>query len=434
MKTNKRLICTAAALVMAFGCTGTVPGGVFEDMAITASAETVTSEDGRFQYDLVFGEAHITKYLETDPDVVIPSEIDGHEVAEVKSIGRYEQDKTIKSIVFPDTIKTIGSFQMLVGLEKVTLGKNVTVIGGSAFSDCYALKEINFPNGLKTIGGGAFSRTGLENITLPDTLTEIGGNAFAYTKISSITIPDSVTSLGWHTFACCPNLETVVLSDNLTTVDFPTVFAGCEKIKSFNIPKSCTEFYGPDNSQIGETLEIAGLETLGGFESNQNLKKVKLDCKTISGFNGCEHLESVEFGSNVREISGFFNCTSLMSVTIPKNVTKIDASFGAYGETYAQQHYKGFTIYCYKGTAGAEYAEKCAEKYGYKVVYLEDTVKGDVNGDNTVDVDDLVLVQKAVAGWKIDENSKNAADVTGDGVVDVDDIIYIQKKVAGWKV
>ena len=59
---------------------------------------------------------------------------------------------------------------------------------------------------------------------------------------------------------------------------------------------------------------------------------------------------------------------------------------------------------------------------------------GDIDGSGEIDVDDLIILQKIVAGWKVDEKYKKVADLDEDGDTDVDDLILLQKKVAGWNV
>ncbi|MCR5122591.1 MAG: hypothetical protein K6B74_09260 [Ruminococcus sp.] len=58
---------------------------------------------------------------------------------------------------------------------------------------------------------------------------------------------------------------------------------------------------------------------------------------------------------------------------------------------------------------------------------------GDVDNDNDVDIDDLTLLQKSVAGWRVSINKKNA-DVYPDGDIDIYDLAVLQQYIAGWKV
>ena len=60
------------------------------------------------------------------------------------------------------------------------------------------------------------------------------------------------------------------------------------------------------------------------------------------------------------------------------------------------------------------------------------TVKGDVTGDNRVDIQDLRAVLRVVCDKEtLDETKELAADVTGDGKVDIQDLRMILRYVCG---
>jgi hypothetical protein len=60
---------------------------------------------------------------------------------------------------------------------------------------------------------------------------------------------------------------------------------------------------------------------------------------------------------------------------------------------------------------------------------------GDVDKSGGIpDINDVVLLQKIVAGWKVPEADRKAADVDGDGDISVFDITLLQKFIAGWRV
>lgn len=72
---------------------------------------------------------------------------------------------------------------------------------------------------------------------------------------------------------------------------------------------------------------------------------------------------------------------------------------------------------------------------GCEVTVLETTgsrLPGDINGDNLVDVQDVVLVTRHVLNYStLDENQLQVADVNNDGIVDVRDVTLIMQFTLG---
>ncbi|MDE5557626.1 MAG: leucine-rich repeat protein, partial [Ruminococcus sp.] len=66
------------------------------------------------------------------------------------------------------------------------------------------------------------------------------------------------------------------------------------------------------------------------------------------------------------------------------------------------------------------------------VIEKEDnSLPGDVNGDGTVNLKDVVLVRRYIAdGWSVDHD-ENVADVNNDGTVNLKDVVLIRRYIAG---
>ena len=62
-----------------------------------------------------------------------------------------------------------------------------------------------------------------------------------------------------------------------------------------------------------------------------------------------------------------------------------------------------------------------------------DGLPGDANDDGSVTVDDVLLIQQHIAGWKVNINTINA-NVTADNDITIEDALLIQQKIAGWNV
>jgi len=154
-------------------------------------------------------------------------------------------------------------------LTSVRLGANVEIIDDYAFFKCKDLATVTFVAGskLETIGGNAFTETGLTSIEIPASVTEIGGGAFA---------------------SC----------DDLTTITFAS----------------------------GSVLEIIGVNTF--YESGLTIIEIPAGVTEIDKetFYGCENLVTVTFapGSKLKTIGeSAFNTTDLNGIEIPAGVTEI---------------------------------------------------------------------------------------------------------------
>ena len=119
--------------------------------------------------------------------------------------------------------------------------------------------------------------------------------------------------------------------------------------------------------------------------------------------------------------------TILRSVVIPSSVTTID--YGAFANCTS------LTAVNYTGTAtqwGAisiKGANEALNIVNYN--YVPPYKLGDINSDNTVNLDDVVVLAQKVAGWSIDCNTA-ALNVNGDNSVTLDDVVHLAQYVAGW--
>lgn len=97
----------------------------------------------------------------------------------------------------------------------VELPSTVTNISQMAFSNYTALRSINLPEGLETIGSYAFQKTKELDVVLPNTLTTIGMYAFNYNGTKILTIPASVTLIDNYAFQDCA-LEKIIFEGHPT--------------------------------------------------------------------------------------------------------------------------------------------------------------------------------------------------------------------------
>lgn len=214
------------------------------------ATERATSADGRFEYVLrQDGTAEISKYLGSDEQLNIPSELDGHPVTAIRyyaffmcrslknvtiadgviSIDRFAfaACDSLKSVTIPDSVKEIdmNPFAYCNQLANIIVSPDhpyLSVIDGAliskpdkqliCFPGAFQMETCVIPPGVRIIGVGAFYEFDrLKSVTIPNSVTEIKAGAFfSCSGLKSMTIPESVTMIGYAAFSGCKNLTLTV--------------------------------------------------------------------------------------------------------------------------------------------------------------------------------------------------------------------------------
>ena len=173
----------------------------------------------------------------------------------LRTLGKYAfyVCQSLRKAVLPDSLQTVGERAFYqTSLYSITLGKNLTDIGTSAFFACNMLFEVINRSSL-TITAGSDAYGGVaryaeyvitdekdslcyeedgfviyekdtekilkayvgenENVIVPDGVTAIGKYAFLYSKVKSVVIPDSVTAIDNYAFDNCLHLTEVALGE-----------------------------------------------------------------------------------------------------------------------------------------------------------------------------------------------------------------------------
>ena len=243
----------------------------------------------------------------------------------VKSIGShaFAGQKRLKSITIPSSVESIKYLEEEFGafaysdLESITFaeGSQLKSISPYAFFYCDALKSIDLPNSLTTIGDGAFLECyALESVTLGSSVETIGASAFNCAPISSITIPASVKSIGNRTFANCTALESVTFAEGsqLTSIG-DNAFNTCSALSSITLPNTVTTV----GAKAFHYCTKLGSATLSN----------SMEAIPDNMFYNCAQLKEITIPESVTSIGeyAFYNCTSLKNITIGKSVESIGA-------------------------------------------------------------------------------------------------------------
>lgn len=285
---------------------------------------------------------------------------------------------------------SIGSqaFQDCTGLDTVTLPKNVTFIGASAFKGAGSQNgailniECNVPDGTSStsvFGGAAFNELNvgkdtttlgnysfyncskLEYIKLPSNITNLGNSTFAGCTELTIEVPKTVSSIGTSCFKSVKKIyysgslsvsgvvSRVYLSEPIFTENYAyevnndgsvTIGEWLSTEDSVVIPskvegKSVTEianrtFAGDSNIVSVDIPDSVTNIGDSAFQSCSALESVRLpaNLETISTslFKACASLKDVTLPTNLVEVgeNAFDGCTSLLEVSLPESVEVID--------------------------------------------------------------------------------------------------------------
>ncbi len=205
---------------------------------------TVAAATNTFYFDETTGT--ITKYVESDTVVVIPSKINGVTV-ETIGHGAFERS-AVTSVTIPDSVTAIldRAFANCFQLTNISIPNSVTSIDFSAFEHCTSLKSITLPSSLRNISMFLFHNCSqLTTIQIPDSVLSIQDYAFGNcTRLETIRIPVSVTSIGVYAFDGCPKSMTVTYSGSKTLWDSMT--------GNLNIPLVCNKLQATFNPNNGD--------------------------------------------------------------------------------------------------------------------------------------------------------------------------------------
>ena len=302
--------------------------------------------------------------------VYVPEEVQyGSTTYKVTGIGCFENNKDIREISLPGTIKNIANwtFYNCNNLQTVKLGEGISYVSSRMFDNCTALKNVSLPNSLQKIGSYAFyGCSSLTSVNIPSSVTTIGYCCFngcdklstikvspanpyfstdgkaifnkdktvLYTAIpvtsynipstvrklgssafndqkdmTSATLPEGLVSIGSYAFSGCSKLEHLVIPSTVDSIG-NHAFNGCSALQQINIPQGIKKL-------ADAVLSGTGIKTLDIPSSVNDIG--------MAAFSNCESLQSIKLpkGLTVLNTSLFYGCKQLSDIQIPSTVKTI---------------------------------------------------------------------------------------------------------------
>lgn len=210
-------------------------------------------------------------------------------------------------VVIPNGIISIGDGAFWnCTMTSVSIPFGVTSIGESAFQNCPNLTSASIPSGVTSIGESAFLKcTSLTSVNIPSSVTDIGKWAFwGCTSLANVSIPSGVTSIGVETFFRCTSLTNVSIPSSVTSIE-AGAFRNCTRLTSVSIPSGVTSI---------EWEAFSGCTRLTSVN-------IPFGVTTISQrtFSGCTSLTDVYYAGSREdweEVSILTDNQSLLNATI----------------------------------------------------------------------------------------------------------------------
>lgn len=279
------------------------------------------------------------------------------------------------------------------------------------------------------------------DVTLPE---EIDGHKITcvstgdgWSTVENLTIPVTYDYFEHINFE---NLKTVTFSRDYeagTNVYInDKLFSGCASLESVVLPNIMTYTY-TSYHLWGDVESTTTYSSIPGycFANCTSLKSIVFpeDVTEIGmgAFMGCSSLEELVIPDSVELIDegAFEGCTSLKTVTLPNSLQTYKRS--SYDEeiTFITTNENIWDILMSSlNTKFTTYSEEELKEIFNIIIQVDTEVAGDVNGDGTLDINDVTIVQKKLADiYTFDINN---SDYNSDGKTNIRDATEMQRALA----
>ena len=376
---------------------------------------------GDFDYEIINGEAVITKYNGTATQVSVPATIDGYSVYGIDE-SAFKDNSTITKVTVSSGVKSVGAsaFENCIGLATITLPATIMHFGENAiYNTAYYNDKSNWKekpddsSGGDTIPWEDIIASGLEYLYLGKILVKISyegsysikngtsviaDGAFAGCEANQVTLASQTATIGNNAFKDCQNLSQIRFSSNLEYIG-KSAFENCTSLINITLPEKEIQMYA------------SAFYNTGYYNNAENWNNGALYYGTmVIGVD--ENASKIEIAEGTTKIIA--EALRDKDVVIPASVTDISPE--------AFTHKENVTIYGYGGT----YAQEYATTYNIKFIDLNALTKGDVDFDGDIDRDDYKILSD-IATLKMQENEDIflVGDMDDDGAIDGIDVIIL---------
>jgi len=157
----------------------------------------------------------ITAYFGSGGHLVVPAQIDGLPVHFIAPFA-FQNQAELTSVVLPEGVRSVGdgAFAGCSLLVSVVMSDTVTNLGAFAFQGCAKLTDLRLGKGLRELGAGCLSFC---------------------ESLRQVSLPAGVRSVGDYAFYACESLRAVVAAGTAPTFGVET-FAHADQVKMYVQP------------------------------------------------------------------------------------------------------------------------------------------------------------------------------------------------------
>ena len=373
---KRKMLGMFLATVLMFGTFDVTYGATIENTVTTQSTSTTIVKSGECGENVIYT---------LDSNGLLKISGSGNMNDYYIGNSPFYLNKDIKEIVIGDGVTSIGdcAFWGCSSLTSIEISDGVTSIGMSVFDSCSSLTSIEIPVGVTRLKDFVFyGCSSLTSIAIPAGVTSIGSSAFeSCSSLTSIAILAGVTSIGESAFKDCSNLNTIYCYKNSTAdkyTDYPSI---AKKVYLDDATTTAFTF----NSSTGTITGYSGSEKVVNIPSN--IGGVYVKAIGENAFKNNTDIETVIIPEGVNSIEdfAFYKCTGLKYISIPESVTSVSED-GFY-------RCGALNITCKKGSTADNIS---LYPSGSTIVYYVEN--GDINGDGSIDMRDVIILMKYVTG------------------------------------
>ena len=233
---------------------------------------------GIFTVALYGDHAALTDYEGEDARIEIPAEAEGLPVTAIGTKALYDQ-WSVEEAVIPEGVTSIGSgaFERCVHMRTIRLPQTLTDLSPDAFYECRELAAFEMPEAsgrYQVRDGVLFTGDGTGLIcwpwakgpvcTVPEGTLYIGKRAFFGSPLEHVTLPEGLRELQALAFGECVHLQEVILPESLERIG-TMAFGGNKDTDKETCPVIDSVRIGPAVTYIGPEA-FSALKKLGRIE------------------------------------------------------------------------------------------------------------------------------------------------------------------------